>query len=83
MAHADDVREYCRRHWIEPARARGEQSVSIRASDVHAALKYKNRFPAVCGALGSQRFAKEAGVTRERIDGPVQGASTVFVFKLL
>src|SRR4051812_1402258 len=48
MSHADDVREHCRAHYLEPARARGESTVSIRAGDVHSALGYKNRLPLVC-----------------------------------
>jgi 5-methylcytosine-specific restriction protein B len=40
MSFADDVREHCRIHYVEPARARGESTVEIRAGDVHSALGY-------------------------------------------
>ena len=42
MSFADDVREYCKVHYVEPARARGEATVTIRTGDVHSALGYKS-----------------------------------------
>ena len=41
MSHADDVREYCGRHYVEKARSAGDREFSIRAGDVHAALGYR------------------------------------------
>ena len=64
MTHADRVREYCKAHLIQPARARGDTTVSIRAGDVHAALGFKNRLPLVCSALGAtvfEQFARSIG----------------------
>jgi 5-methylcytosine-specific restriction protein B len=82
MTHADRVREYCRAQMIEPARARGDTTVSIRAGDVHAALDFKNRLPLVCSALAATVFEQFAQVDRISVEGPTNGANAVFTFRL-
>jgi 5-methylcytosine-specific restriction protein B len=56
MSLADDVREYCKINYIDPARRRGQETVTIKSGDIHSALDYKNRYPLVCSAIGSNRF---------------------------
>jgi hypothetical protein len=80
---ADDVREYCRINYIEPARSSGDSTVAIRAGDVHSALGYKNRHPLVCAAIGSKMFAELCRVERVALAGPHSGANTVFTFRIL
>jgi len=82
VAGADAIREFCIREYVEPARTRKEHTVTIRSGDVHASMKLSQRLPAVCAALGSDRFEKAARVRRLVIDGPLNGASTLFVFAL-
>jgi 5-methylcytosine-specific restriction protein B len=81
VTQSDRVREYCLAHLIEPARARGETTISIRAGDVHAALGFRNRLPLVCSALGTAAFEELARVERVGVDGPLNGANTVFRFR--
>jgi len=83
MSFADDVREHCRVHYVEPARASGEPTVAIRTGDVHSVLGYKNRFPLVCAAIGAKAFEAECRVERVGVEGPLNGANTVFTFRLL
>jgi hypothetical protein len=83
MSFADDVREHCRVHYVEPARARGEPTVAIRTGDVHSALGYKNRLPLVCSAIGATTFDEACRVERVGVDGPLNGANTTFTFRLL
>ena len=83
MSHADDVRAYCESTYIEPARERGERFVTIRAGDVHRDLDYRNRYPLVCSAIGSLLFEKLANIKKVSIEGPVNGANTIFKFELL
>jgi 5-methylcytosine-specific restriction protein B len=83
MSYADDVRAYCKKTYVEPARAKGEKTVSIRSGDVHAALDYKNRYPLVCSAIGSNKFEEMCGIRRISIDGPINGVNTVFTFELM
>jgi hypothetical protein len=53
--------------FIDPARSRGETTVSIRPSDVHSALAVKNCLPLVCSALGAAVFERLAvGANRYR-----------------
>jgi hypothetical protein len=80
--YADEVRAYCSRHYVQPARAAGKKEISIRAGDVHEAMGYKNRMPLVCSAIGTTIFAEQNGVRRISVEGPLNGADTVFRFKL-
>lgn len=66
-----------------PARKRGDLVVGIRAGDVHSEMKLAQRLPAVCSALGSDLFEGLARVKRVAIEGPLNGSSTLFVYRLL
>jgi hypothetical protein len=83
MSYADDVREHCWVHYVEPARTCGDSTITIRAGDVHSALGYKNRYPLVCAALGASTFEEAYRVQRVAVDGPLNGANTVFTFRIL
>jgi len=77
---ADQVRQYARRHYIEPARKRHESVVRIVAGDVYKALHLQGRVPSVCQALGGSKFLMENRLTLEKRDGPPSGQSTTVVF---
>ena len=83
MSYADEVRAYCARTYVEPARASGRREISIRAGEVHEAMDFRNRLPLVYSALGAQLFEQQCRVRRLGIDGPLNGASTVFRFEVL
>lgn len=83
MRYADEVRAYCNRHYVQPARSAGEKEFSIRAGDVHEAMGYKNRMPLVCSAIGAAIFSETNAARRISVDGPLNGANTVFRFRLL
>jgi len=83
MSLSDDVRQYCKETYVDPARARGEKTVIIRSGEVQSALNYKNRCPLVCSAIGSNLFEKMCNVRRICVEGPLNGASTLFTFKLI
>jgi 5-methylcytosine-specific restriction protein B len=74
--HADHVREYARREYIEPARRRGDSTVRIVAGDVQKAVKLSNRAALVCQALKSRKFLKENHLALEKWEGPPGGMST-------
>ncbi len=80
---ADAIREYCRQHYVEPARKRGDHVVGIRAGDVHTDLNLSQRLPGVCSAIGAELFERHARVKRIAIEGPLNGASTLFVYRIL
>ena len=83
MSYADEVREYCKKTYVDVARANGEKTVSMRSGDVHAALEYKNRYPLVCSAIGSNKFEELCRVRRVSVEGPLNGVNTVFTFELI
>lgn len=83
MADSAEIRTHLMVNYVEPARARGDHTVTICAGDIVHELPSATAFPAVCGVLGSDKFEREARVKRLAIDGPVPGASTLFVYKML
>ncbi|MFH1086096.1 MAG: hypothetical protein V1772_10080 [Chloroflexota bacterium] len=83
MSGSDEIRAHCRSHYIEPAIARGDYSVTIRVGDVHRDLGLRDRMPQVSAALGTDLFEQECHLRRISIDGPVNGSSALFTFLLL
>ena len=83
MSLADDVRQYCKQTYVDPARNKGEKTIAIRSGDVHSALNYANRYPLVCSAIGSNKFEELCGLKRLCVEGPLNGVSTLFTFKLI
>ena len=83
MSLADDVRQFCKATYVEPARIKGEKTVIIRSGDVHIALNYRNRYPLVCSAIGSNKFEAMCNVKRISVEGPLNGVSTLFTFKVI
>jgi 5-methylcytosine-specific restriction enzyme B len=83
MSLSDDVRNYCNKMYVDPARKSGEKTITIRSGDIHNALNYRNRYPLVCSALGSNIFEDTSKVRRLSIEGPLNGSSTEFTFEIL
>lgn len=80
---ADRVRSYCTVNYIQPARQNKAYVAAIRTGDVHSALGFNNRLPLVCSALGASLFEEQNGIKRIAVDGPLNGANTLFVFRIL
>ena len=85
IKHADLIRDWARKHCIEPARLRGDATVQIVAGEVQKAVSLHNRTPLVCQALRSRKFLEENHLALERWDGPPSGTSTTvkFTFRFL
>lgn len=82
MILADQIRKYVLNSIIEPARRAGNETVTVRAGDVHSAMGLKNRLPAVCAALGATKFVSYAQVRIVKQSGPINGSNTKWVFEL-
>jgi len=82
MILADQIREYVISQIIVPARNEGRSFVTIRSGDVHAAMNLNNRMPAVCGAIGSNKFLQESGTKLVSRKGPNQGSTVEWVFEI-
>jgi len=78
--NADRIREFCIEKYINNSK---NNIIVIRSGDVHDALNMRNRYPLVCSALGSRIFEKQARVKRIHVEGPINGANTIFIFKCL
>jgi hypothetical protein len=51
MSFADDIRNYCIEHYINPARIKNVKNIIIRAGNVHNEMNYKDRMPLICSTL--------------------------------
>ena len=80
---ADSIREHVIRNHVEPARAAQRAEITLRAGDIHKELLLKDRVPAVCSVLGSNRLESEARVKRLRVEGPHNGANALFTYEIL
>lgn len=86
----DRVRRSAAEHFIKPARKRGDKLVTIHSGTlermlVERKLLQPNRFPIVCNALRSKKFAQENSLElRETISPAASGQSSTvsFVFSL-
>lgn len=80
LTDTDRVREYARRAYIEPARARRQSTVRVVAGEVQKAVRLSNRVPLVCQALKSHKFLTENHLILEKWEGPPSGMSTTVTF---
>jgi hypothetical protein len=80
ISHADRVRDYARREYIEPARARRQSTVRVVAGEVQKAVHLSNRVSLVCQALKSHKFLTENHLLLEKWEGPPSGMSTTVTF---
>ena len=80
MTRADRVRDYARRAYIEPARARRQSTVRVVAGEVQKAVRLSNRVSLVCQALKSHKFLAENRLLLEKWEGPPSGMSTTVIF---
>ncbi|GGH16266.1 hypothetical protein GCM10011586_37960 [Silvibacterium dinghuense] len=72
----ETVREYVLSQYVRPAREQGLDVVRINAGEVHRSLRWVNRVPSVCTALGSQRLQRETGLELIEKKGPPSGFGT-------
>jgi len=80
MSQADQIRDYVRRTYIEPARQRREKTVRIVAGDVAKALHLQRNLPNVCQALGGKKFQTENDVRLIERQAPPSGQSNTVTF---
>jgi len=82
MILADRIRKYVLDTRIMPARMRGDTTVRVAAGEIHAEMGLVNRMPAVCGALGADKFLDYADVLLTKRSGPKHGATAEWVFEI-
>jgi hypothetical protein len=82
MTQADKIRQFALDHYVVLARARGRAVITIRAGDIHREMNLANAMPAVCSAIGSNKFEQIAQVRSINRTGPANGANVYFEFGL-
>jgi len=79
---ADEIRKYAKTQFIIPARKKGEKRVSFTSQDVHKGMDLESRYPQVCASIDSKKFKEFARVELVKREGPQQGATARWTFKL-
>ncbi len=82
MIQADRIRQFALDHYITPAKAEGRAEITARAGDIHRRMGLSNAMPAVCSAIGSNKFSELARVSLRDRNGPANGANVYFTFDL-
>lgn len=82
MPPSDQVRDYVKRKYIDPAQKAGKKSLSLRAGDIHRELKFTRRIPVVCSALRSRKLQKKCDIKLSYIDGHNNTTGATFTFRL-
>jgi 5-methylcytosine-specific restriction enzyme B len=82
LSDAERVRLTALDQYIQPARERGDRTVSINAGKLHESLELKQAHANVCQALGGEKFQRLANVPPPRIEGPQASTTTTFHFDL-
>jgi len=79
---ADRIRLCARNYYVEPARENGAADIAIRAGDLSRDMGLRDAFPAICSALGGEKFQKLANVPAPSHTLPNPSSSTVFTYQL-
>lgn len=82
IKNADRIRLCTRNYYIEPAREKGAAEVAIRASAISRDMDLHDAFPAICSALGGEKFQKLVNVPAPINTLPNPSSSTVFTYQL-
>src|SRR3546814_3800509 len=82
IPQADRIRLCARNYYVDPAREAGVAAVSIRAGTLSRDMGLHDAFPAICRALGSEKFQQWAQVPAPTTPVPHTSSPTVFTYKI-
>ena len=86
MKIADRIRSHVVERYVDPARGRGEETVTVVAGAVLRQLDLRGDYaPSVCSALRARKFCAENDLALINEDGPAkskQSTTTRFTFQL-
>lgn len=80
MSLADDIRAYAYEHFVAPQLAAKGFAV-VRANDVHNAMAFQDRYPAVCSVLGGKIFRNTYGLALVDRQGKKVGSATEYTYE--
>lgn len=82
IGDADRIRLCARNYYVDPARETGAIEVAIRAGDIGREMGLRDAHPAICSALGGEKFQQCAQVPAPTHTVPNPSSSTVFTYQL-
>jgi len=82
-SQSDEIRKFAKTHFVIPARQKHEKRTVFTASDIHHGLKLTDHYPQVCSSIDARKFKDFARVELIKREGPKQGASARWTFKIL
>ncbi|MGD9812168.1 MAG: AAA family ATPase [Sphingobium sp.] len=82
IGDADRIRLCARNYYVDPARETGAIEVAIRAGDIGRDMGLRDAHPAICSALGGEKFQQCAQVPAPTHTVPNPSSSTVFTYQL-
>jgi hypothetical protein len=81
MTRAESIRAHVHAQYIEPARRRGDETITVVAGAVLRDLQLRGDYaPSVCSALRARKFSAEYGLELIKVDGPKSKSSTTTAF---
>jgi hypothetical protein len=83
LSQADAIRKFAKTNYIITARQKHEKKAAFTAREIHQGLKLTSRYPLVCGSIDARKFEEFARVKLIKREGPKQGASARWTFKIL
>ena len=85
MSQADEIRKHVYEKHIQPAKDRGDKSISVLAGNIANEMNLLERMPNVCQALGSIKLEKMYDVkTNIKSSAPSgQSSTTRFTYNIL
>lgn len=82
LTQADQIRAFLLKTYIEPARGRGETSLTLRSGTVQEAMGLREAWTNICSVLSGAKLQALAGVRLLRTAGPPASTTTTFTFDL-
>lgn len=79
---ADWIRQYVLKQYINPARQRGDASVTVVVGPLNSELGLKAAWPNICQALEGCKFLELAKVPLPLVEGPKLSTTTKITFAL-
>lgn len=82
ISGADRIRLCALNYFIEPAREKGLNNVTIHAGELASAMGLQNAFPNICQTLGGEKLQQLAKAPPPAISEPNPSSSTTFTYQL-
>lgn len=77
------IKEFCKKRYVEPARARGDSHVTIRSSEVLEAFGLDSGNSTICEALWSVEFELENNLFRVSSSCQKSSDVAIMVYRVL